>query len=108
MPPYLEIIAGPAKGRKLEIPVGKVVTVGRTDRSTVSFVEDQWMSGLHFAIALRNGTLHLSNLSKTNGTELNGQRAESAALKAGDKIKAGQTVFSVVGPAAGPFPAQFR
>jgi hypothetical protein len=108
MPPYLQTIEGPVKGRKLEIPTGKAVTVGRTERSMVSFVEDQWMSGLHFAIALRNGTLYLSNLSKTNGTELNGQRAESAALKEGDKIKAGQTVFSVVGPAPDPFPAQFR
>jgi hypothetical protein len=74
----------------------------------VSITEDEWMSGLHFAVGLRNGTLHLSNLSKTNGTEVNGARVDSAALKPGDKIKAGQTVFSVIGPPPGPFAAQFK
>ncbi len=108
MPLHLEIIEGPAKGRRLDIPVGKAITVGRTKRSMVSFAEDEWMSGLHFALALRNGTIYLSNLSKTNGTELNGARTESAALKPGDKVKAGQTVFSVIAPPPGPFPAQFR
>jgi hypothetical protein len=108
MPPYLEVIEGPANGRKVEIAVGKALTVGRTNRSMVSFAEDEWMSGMHFAIGLRNGTLFLSNLSKTNGTELNGQRTDSAALKPGDTIKAGQTVFSVMPPPASPFPAQVR
>ncbi len=108
MPVHLQTVAGPAKGRKLEIPVGKAVTVGRTNRSVVNFAEDEWMSGLHFAIALRNGTLHLSNLSKTNGTEVNGKRVESAALKPGDLVKAGQSVFTVMAPPPGPFPAQFR
>ncbi|HEY7306095.1 MAG TPA: FHA domain-containing protein [Bryobacteraceae bacterium] len=108
MPPYLEVVEGPAKGRKVEIPIGKAVTVGRTNRSMVSFAEDEWMSGMHFAIGLRNGTLFLSNLSKTNGTELNGERTEWAALKTGDTIKAGQTAFSVMASPASPFPAQFR
>jgi hypothetical protein len=108
MPPHLQIVEGPAKGRKLEIPVGRAVTVGRTNRSMASFAEDEWMSGLHFAVGSRNGTLHLSNLSKTNGTEVNGERVDSAALKPGDAIKAGQTVFSVIGPPPSMFPAQFR
>lgn len=108
MPPYLQAIEGPVKGRKLQVPVGKAITVGRSNRSMVSITEDEWMSGLHFAVGLRSGTLYLSNLSKTNGTEVNGARVDSMALKAGDKIKAGQTVFSVIGPPPGPFPAQFR
>jgi len=108
MPLHLEIIEGPARGRKLDVPIGKAITIGRTNRSIVSIAEDEWLSGLHFAVALRNGTLYLSNLSKTNGTELNGERTESAALKPGDKVKAGQTVFCVTAPLAGPFPAQFR
>ena len=108
MPAHFEIVEGPAKGRKIDVPIGKAVTIGRTNRSIVSFAEDEWMSGLHFAVALRNGTLYLSNLSKTNGTELNGERTESAALKPGDLVKAGQTVFSVVAPPPAPFPAEFR
>lgn len=108
MPPYLQATEGPAKGCKVEVPVGKAVTVGRTNRSMVNITEDEWMSGLHFAVGLRSGTLYLSNLSKTNGTEVNGAAVDSIALKAGDKIKTGQTVFTVIGPPPGPFPAQFR
>lgn len=108
MPAHLQIIEGPVKGRKLDVPVGKAVTIGRTNRSMVCIAEDEWLSGLHFAVGLRNGTLHLSNLSKTNGTQVNGERVDSVALKPGDKIKAGQTVFSVVAPPPGPFPAEFK
>lgn len=108
MPAHLETIEGPVKGRKLEVPLGKAITVGRTNKSMVSIAEDEWMSGLHFAIGLRNGVLYLSNLSKTNGTKVNGELVDSIGLKPGDKIKAGQTVFSVIGAPPGPFPAPFK
>ena len=108
MPSHLEAIDGPAKGRKLEVPIGKAVTVGRTDRAMLKVAEDEWMSGLHFALSLKNGSLYLSNLSKSNGTTVNDQKIESGPLKPGDKVKAGQTVFSVIGPGENPCPAQVR
>ncbi len=108
MPPHLEAIDGPAKGRRLEVPIGKAVTVGRTNRAMVLVAEDDCMSGLHFVVSLKNGSLYLSNLSKSNGTTVNDERIESGPLKTGDKIRAGQTIFSVVGPPESPFPAQVR
>lgn len=108
MPQRLQVVDGPAKGRALEVPPGRAVTVGRTNRSMLQFPEDEWMSGLHFVIASRNGSLHVANLSKTNGTEVNGARIEAAALKPGDTIKAGQSVFSVMPAPAAPFPARFH
>lgn len=108
MPLRVEVAEGPAKGRKIEVPIGKAITVGRTSKSMQSFPEDDCMSGLHFALGLSNGSLRLTNLSKTNGTEVNGQKLDSIFLKPGDQIKAGQTIFSVIGPPPSPYPAQFR
>lgn len=108
MPPHLEAIDGPAKGRKLAVPIGKAITVGRTDRAMVKVAEDECMSGLHFALSLKNGSLYLSNLSKSNGTTVNNQTIQSGVLQPGDKIKAGQTLFSVVAPPESPFPAKVR
>lgn len=108
MPTHLEAIEGPGKGRKVEIPVGKTVSVGRSPRSMVQFAEDEWMSGLHFAVGLRNGSLQVANLSTTNGTALNGENIQTAMLKPGDQIKAGQTVFVARAPAESPFPAVVR
>ncbi len=108
MPLHVEVVEGPTKGRKIEVPIGKAVTVGRTSKSMQSFPEDDCMSGLHFAIGLANGLLRLTNLSKTNGTEVNGQKLDSIFLKPGDQIKAGQTIFSVIGPPPSPYPVQLR
>jgi pSer/pThr/pTyr-binding forkhead associated (FHA) protein len=108
MPLHLEAIDGPAKGRKLEVPIGRAITVGRTDRAMVKVAEDECMSGLHFALSSKNGSLYLSNLSKSNGTTVNDQSVESGVLQPGDKVKAGQTLFAVVGPSESPYPAKIR
>jgi hypothetical protein len=108
MPLHVEVAEGSAKGRKVEIPIGKTITIGRTSKSMLAFPEDDCMSGLHFALGLSNGSLRLKNLSKTNGTEVNGQKLDSIFLKPGDRIKAGQTIFSVIGPPPSPYPVQLR
>jgi len=64
------------------------------------------MSGVHFAVSVAAGSLRLQNLSGTVGTDVNGQSAESRILQSGDLIKAGQTVFGVIAPAASPYTAQ--
>jgi pSer/pThr/pTyr-binding forkhead associated (FHA) protein len=108
MPAYLEIIDGPAKGRKIPLSVGKTVSVGRSSaKSMIALPDDQHLSGQHFTVGLRNGNVFLCNLSKTNPTEVNGSPIQSAVLKPGDRFKAGVNVFSVVAP-ENPHPAEFR
>jgi hypothetical protein len=108
MPVHLEITAGPAKGRKLPLEIGKTVSVGRNGaKSMIALPEDEYLSGQHFTVGLRNGNVLLCNLSKVNPTEMNGAQVQSAVLKPGDSFKAGQNVFSVVG-ADNPYPAEFR
>jgi pSer/pThr/pTyr-binding forkhead associated (FHA) protein len=50
----------------------------------------------------------MQNHSKRNGTIVNGTRVESAVLVAGDTIRAGDTIFRVIGPPASPYAAKVR
>ena len=108
MPLHLEVVEGPAKGQKVPVPIGRTITLGRTNRAMVIFAADDCMSGLHVSIGHRNGALHMQNLSQTNGTEVNGVRVETLALRPGDKVKAGDTVLAVIGPDPAPHPAKLR
>jgi hypothetical protein len=107
MPWTLECIEGPSSSRKSELKPGVSVSVGQASGVTQVFPEDQMMSPLHFTVAVMGGTVRLQNMSRI-GTELNGHRTEVAVLQAGDRIKAGQTVFVVHAPALSPYPAQLR
>ncbi len=98
MPVHLEITDGPSKGQKIPLVVGKTISVGRSGaKAMVSLPEDSHLSGIHFSAGLRNGNVLLCNLSKVNPTELNGEKVNSAVLKAGDSFKAGMNTFSVMG-----------
>jgi hypothetical protein len=69
--------------------------VGRTGRAEVVFAEDAHMSGVHFALEWGAEGLVIRDLGSRNGTLVNGQRVEHAALAHGDRIRAGDTEFSV-------------
>jgi hypothetical protein len=104
---FLEVTEGTSKGRKIELKVGQAVTVGRSS-AIAAFPEDSHMSDLHLVIAFSNGSVKLKNLSKTNGTLVNGELVDTSLLKEGDRVQAGSTFFTVVMPPASPYPAQFR
>jgi hypothetical protein len=104
----LEVVAGPEIGRRVTLREGQTVSLGRTESSMERFAEDPEISALHFVVSLSGGALRMQNLSQTNGTLVNGVRVETAALRAGDKIGAGGTVFIVIGPPANPYPALMR
>jgi FHA domain-containing protein/DcrB-like protein len=98
MPVHLEVSEGPSKGRKIPLNIGKTFSVGRNSaKSMVALPEDAHLSGQHFSVGLRNGSVYLCNLSKVNPTEVNGKQVNSAVLKPGESFKAGLNVFSVIG-----------
>jgi hypothetical protein len=107
MPAFLEIVDGPAKGKKVELKPGQTVTIGRS-KAMVPIPEDEFMSSLHFYVGLSAGTMRLQNLSQSNGTLVNGQPADAVVLKSGDQIRAGSSTFSVFAPQPNPHPAQMR
>jgi hypothetical protein len=104
----LEILQGPEAGRRVKLREGSTTSLGRTESAMQIFAGDPEMSGLHFVVSLSAGKLRIQNLSQTNGTLVNGARVESAVLESGDNIRAGGTVFSVIGPPPNPYPAQLR
>jgi hypothetical protein len=108
MPVHLEITEGPAKGRKIPLTIGRTLSVGRSSaKSMIALPEDGHLSGQHFTVGLRNGVVFLSNLSKVNPTEIQGEQVQSAVLKPGESFKAGMNVFSVIG-GQNPHEAEFR
>ncbi|HEY3937666.1 MAG TPA: FHA domain-containing protein [Bryobacteraceae bacterium] len=108
MPVHLEIVEGPAKGRKIDLQIGKTVSIGRTERSMVVVPEDDSLSGQHVTVGLKNGAVLLCNLSKTNGTEVNGKRVDTHLLKPGETFKTGRTTFAVIGAPPSPHEAKLR
>jgi hypothetical protein len=108
MPWLLETVEGPETPRKIVLKPGNTMTVGRADAAMITFPNDESMSGLHFAVSLAGGTPQIQNLSNASHTELNDAPIASSTLKPGDRIKAGNTVFVVVGPAPFPYPAKVR
>jgi len=104
----LEIVVGPEIGRRVKLREGSTVSFGRTEIAMEKFAGDTEMSALHFVLSLSGGTLRMQNHSRTNGSHVNGARVENAVLQSADKIRAGSTVFAVIGPPPSPYPAQVR
>jgi pSer/pThr/pTyr-binding forkhead associated (FHA) protein len=74
---------------------GSLKTMGRAPRA--DFVVDAALvSRLHcrFTLDDRN-RLNVQDLGSTNGTWVNGNKVDKAALQAGDKVKVGRVEFAV-------------
>jgi hypothetical protein len=103
----LVAVAGPVTGRRIEVPAGSLLRVGRTDKSECAIAEDPYLSGQHFSIehttepesehtsGERDGTLLLRDLGSSNGTFVNGESITEAEVKEGDSVAAGGTTFQI-------------
>ena len=95
MPFFLEVQSGSRKGDKIRLNPGQVVRIGRTEKSDFAFADDSHMSSAHFSVDCGVGGYRLGDLHSRNGTLVNGQKVDAVALKNGDTIVAGETVFLV-------------
>lgn len=100
----LQGISGPGNGIEQRIGDGSSLSVGRTNRANLAIGQDNFLSGLHFAIENRDGRVMLRDLGSSNGTSRNGVPVQEVALADGDLIAAGQTIFRVT--ITGATPAQ--
>ncbi|HUL16859.1 MAG TPA: FHA domain-containing protein [Terriglobales bacterium] len=97
----LEIKAGPFAGKTLTVSDGKTLVVGRAPtRAEFAIPHDTFMSGIHFAVEAGQQGARVIDKKSSNGTFLNGARIQESALKDGDEIRSGQTVFHVRLPPA--------
>ena len=73
---------------------GSIKTVGRATQADF-IVEAALVSRLHCRLSAGATELEVVDLDSTNGTYVNGQRVERAALKAGDTLGVGKVLFVV-------------
>jgi pSer/pThr/pTyr-binding forkhead associated (FHA) protein len=90
----VEIPSGPLSGKQIEVAVGQTVHVGRASKANVVLADD-FLSGVHFALACDSKGCRVIDLNSRNGTKLNGELIIEAPLKNGDKLFAGRTNFTV-------------
>lgn len=73
---------------------GQALTVGRSYGELV-VAHDPDLARAHFEVSCDGRQAWLRDLSSPGGTFLNGQRVERAALRPGDKVRAGRTTFVI-------------
>jgi Protein of unknown function (DUF3662)/FHA domain len=73
------------------LPLSKAVTsIGRSKECDVT-LDDGSVSRRHAEVHVENGQAWILDLGSTNGTEVNGARAQRTQLEDGDRIVIGQT-----------------
>lgn len=92
--PRLVIIDGKEKGRVITLNAGTQI-LGRSKSDIV--LSDVRISRAHVSISvdLASGSVCFSDLNSLNGTLVNGQSKPSGALKDGDQIQLGDTIFDL-------------
>lgn len=94
----LTVESGPAAGRSFEVRPGRW-KFGRAPTAEPDFelttVPEPGMSRDHFALEVGTAAVVLRDLGSTNGTFVNGKRAERHILQEGDLIQAGGTAMRV-------------
>ncbi len=95
MPLVLEVLSGPSAGKKIEVPPGQTVRVGRVDPAQARIGHDTLMSNVHFAVSFDGHSARLEDLKSRFGTKVNGKLVGEGLLQDGDRVLAGQTTFVV-------------
>ncbi len=90
-PLRLVALAGPMAGEVLPA-TGAEVTLGRDPASGIC-VADRSLSRTHCVLAFEGGGWVIRDLGSANGTFVNGIQIQQQALRDGDQIRAGESVF---------------
>ncbi len=90
----LQMKWGSLLGKKIRVPVGQRVKVGRGSQCDIPIV-DQYMSRTHFSLSWEGTTCWIYDLNSRHGTFLNGKKVQKAPLSDGDAIRAGLTILIV-------------
>jgi pSer/pThr/pTyr-binding forkhead associated (FHA) protein len=91
----LEFCSESLADKRIPLEPGRTLRVGRRPEADVSCPDDPNMSGLHFLVAYDAAGCRIEDLKSRNGTFVNGVRVNSGTLKAGDAIRAGNTICRV-------------
>lgn len=88
----LTVLQGPDKGRRYELPDNEPQLVGRSSEALP--LSDTTVSRRHAELTPDDGKWFIRDLGSQNGTWINGVRiTERTALRPGDQIRTGSTLF---------------
>ena len=90
----LELLIEDGSNRRIPLPHGVCISVGRTDQAEIVVLDPQ-ISSLHYTIVHGTRGYWLHDRDSTNGTSVNGQLISEVELRVGDVIKAGETTFTI-------------
>src|SRR5262249_13241912 len=88
------ITSGPRKGQQFSFAEHDTFVVGRSRHARLSFL-DKALSRFHFLVEIHPPHCRVGDVHSFNGTYVNRERVDSANLKHGDKIRAGDIRFRV-------------
>jgi serine/threonine-protein kinase len=91
----LRVTSGPHAGQEQMLGERGNCVIGRSSQAGLSMQEDRLLSREHFVIEVDSSVCSLKDLGSTNGTRINGHRVETAPLRDGDIITAGESAFVV-------------
>ncbi|MGH7822710.1 MAG: FHA domain-containing protein, partial [Candidatus Binatia bacterium] len=101
---WLEFHEGPDAGKRLEIPAGEEVVLGRSSECGI-VVAASSVSRKHARLRRGDGGFVLEDLGSANGTLVNGQPlAGPVALKHEDRLSFGSVQATFVSPPPPPAP----
>jgi eukaryotic-like serine/threonine-protein kinase len=102
----LTVVAGPHSGQVFPLADRDTFLVGRTPdcHFRVNY-DDPFFSPRHLLLEVNAPRCRVIDVSGGSGIKVNGRKVESANLKDGDEVRAGQTVFHLaIVPSAGDAP----
>jgi len=85
---YVRVLGGFYEG--LELPIDREWLVLGRGRSAEMMLAEPTLSRAHAAVGYDGGGFFVQDLRSTNGTLVNGERRERAALQDGDEIQIGR------------------
>jgi len=94
MDAVLRVKAGQRAGEELIVPVGEALSIGRSSESDVQLL-DPGVSRFHCVIEAQPDGLSVTDLSSSNGTQVNGQPIKRQPLAKGDEIRIGPVTLTV-------------
>ena len=72
------------------------ITIGRKEGNTVQLT-DQYASGNHARLAIKNNEVYIEDLNSTNGVFVNEEKIDQRSkLSPNDKIRIGSVIFKVI------------
>ncbi len=96
--PFLIIMSGPEKGKKILLAAGSV-TIGRAADNVIR-LNDSLISSHHARIECSDGKIIVRDMGSRNGVWINGRKIDSRVLTNGARIVFGSTEVMVTIPGA--------